>query len=417
MAKLKFYLDTRRATADGKYPLTLNLSHNYKALKIAMNVKLSKDEWDGIEYAMNSLPQSKWSAQCCDIFSAKSAYESALARVSREEDIDELSVSDVRDRLELSVKGKTRETIRKQREASRRLFVPRFRQYIESRATAGTKSIYNNTLKKILAYDPDAEKLTFEDIDKEWLTGFDLFIQQTMSQNIRNMQFRNIRAVFNDAINDDVTTCYPFRKFKLPKLEETRHRALSVEQLRMLKDYACEDWMEEYRDMFMLTFYLIGINAVDLLHARKSDIVDGRLEYRRDKTHRLYSVKIEPEAKAIIDKYAGKDWLLSPLDRYRSHRDYLHHWNNALKRIGTVSVSGKKPLGDPLFPDLSTYWARHTWATVAASLDVPVEIIGRALGHSWVNKMVTAIYIKFDNRKVDEANRMVIDAITNKIVL
>ena len=74
-----------------------------------------------------------------------------------------------------------------------------------------------------------------------------------------------------------------------------------------------------------------------------------------------------------------------------------------MKRVGR----GGKKVFTPLFPNLTTYWARHTWATIAASLDIPKETIAAALGHG--GNTVTDIYIDFDQRKVDEANRKVID--------
>ena len=228
------------------------------------------------------------------------------------------------------------------------------------------------------------------------------------------MHFRNIRAAFNGAIDDDLTTCDPFRKFKLPKLEETRKRALTLEQIQMLKRYPCEPWQEEYRDLFMLQFYLIGVNLVDLLTAKPEDIVNGRFEYRRDKTHKLYSIKIEKEAMDIIEKYRGKDYLLSPMERYTNHKNYMQHMNRALQKIGLHYTTSQEKKGQALFPDITTYWSRHTWATVASSLDIPMELIGRALGHSWVNKTITSVYIDFDTRKVDDANRMVIDAVLGK---
>ena len=81
----------------------------------------------------------------------------------------------------------------------------------------------------------------------------------------------------------------------------------------------------------------------------------------------------------------------------------------ALKKIGTVKrvgLGGKKEY-DPLFPKISTYWARHSWATIASSLDISRDVIGHALGHG--NNTVTDIYIDFDQAKVDEANRKVLD--------
>ena len=85
--------------------------------------------------------------------------------------------------------------------------------------------------------------------------------------------------------------------------------------------------------------------------------------------------------------------------------------NDALKQIGEVKRSGLggKKERRPLFPDLTSYWSRHTWATIAASIDVPKDIIGRALGHSWACNTVTDIYIDFDDAKIDKANRQVID--------
>ena len=83
--------------------------------------------------------------------------------------------------------------------------------------------------------------------------------------------------------------------------------------------------------------------------------------------------------------------------------------NCALKSIGYTSIKkhGRK-VKNPLFPHLTTYWARHTWATLAAELDIPKETIAAALGHE-IGSPITSIYINFDQKKVDKANRMVID--------
>ena len=155
-------------------------------------------------------------------------------------------------------------------------------------------------------------------------------------------------------------------------------------------------------------FMLIGINTVDLCHLKEIDS-EGRINYHRAKTNRLYSIKVEPEALEIINKYRGEKWLLNILDRYQDYKDYTKRMNRALKKIGPVKrvgLGGKK-IYEPLFPDISTYWARHTWATIAASLDIPRDTIAHALGHG--NNTVTDIYIDFDERKIDEANRKVLD--------
>jgi integrase len=282
--------------------------------------------------------------------------------------------------------------------------------FLEKKEKRTTRIIYRTTANKLEAYDPVA---TLETIDRKWLERFEAHLRsEGCSTNYISIQLRNIRAVFNYAIDEGLTVNYPFRKYKI-KQEKTEKRNLTAEQLRALRDLALDGYMAEYRDMFLLMFYLIGINAADLFTLSHGDYRDGRIHYRRSKTGTLYSVKVEPEAKAIIERYKGEKHLLCPLDRYNDHRDYLHHLNDALKRMGQTYRNGVGWSGEPLFPSLSSYWSRHTWATLAASLGVPLDVISLALGHSFGNR-VTQIYIEWSLGKVDEANRRVIDLLNEK---
>ena len=294
-------------------------------------------------------------------------------------------------------------------------FLRRYLHFAGSRNAPGTRETYGRTVARMKAYDPHISERGFEDIDRKWLSGFEEFLARTAkSANARAIHFRNIRAVFNDAIDDEVTSFYPFRKFKI-RTQPTRKRSLTVEQLRALASYACEDYQTVYRDMFMLMFYLCGINAVDLLNARPDAVCNGRLEYVRAKTHKPYSVKIEPEAMEIIYRYRGKDYLLNIMDGRANYVDFLHRMDKALKQIGPMErhgLGGKKTR-HPLFPDISQYWCRHTWATIAAELDIPKETIAAGLGHELGNS-TTAIYINFNQKTVDEANRTVIDSVLGK---
>ena len=127
----------------------------------------------------------------------------------------------------------------------------------------------------------------------------------------------------------------------------------------------------------------------------------------------LFDLPIPKEAHDIISKYRGKDWLLSPLDKYSDYKDFLHHWNDALKKIRTKDVvpdkTGKrrKIVYKPLFPTLTVYSARYSFASIGAELDIPRETIALCLGHSWAD--VTSHYIAYDTKKIDKAVRQVID--------
>lgn len=286
-------------------------------------------------------------------------------------------------------------------------FVKHYEQFMESKTNRGTRGVYKHTLDRIRAFDKNVDNKMFEDIDLKWLTDFEAFCAKTACKNARNIHLRNIRAVFNNAIDYEITTAYPFRRFKI-RPEATRKRSMAVEELRRLFDYPVEDYAEIYRDMFRLIFMLVGINSVDL-HGLKSITRDGRIEYKRAKTGRLYSIKVEPEAREIINKYRGKNGLLCIADRWSDSRNFRHQCNKALQKIGQVERKGRggKKTITAEFEGVSTYWARHTWATIAASLDIPKDTIAAALGHG--GDTVTDIYIDFDQKKVDAANRRVLD--------
>lgn len=405
MAIIRIHLDKRTIRKDGTSPLKLSIHHKGKTSLFSLNTYIPAQNWDETSAKVIGLPNRV--SLNAFLFQKRLDAENTVFRLSSSGALDSMSLTQLKD----AILGK--ET----KKTDEHGFASTFRKFIEQKERPGTKGVYRLTLSKLYAFCPELDEITYEEITKGWLTDFDAFMARTApSRNARNIHLRNIRAVFNYAIDEEYTTVYPFRRFKI-KAEETRKRSLSVEQLRILRDYHCEEHQAKYRDIFLLMFYLLGINPVDLLQAKKSDVVEGRLEYRRAKTGKLYSVKIEPEAWEIIQRYAGEGkWLLDVADRYGNYKDFLHRMNRELKRIGPMKRSGRggKKAIAPLFPDLSAYWARHSWATAAYLLDVPRETISEALGHEFGSR-VTSIYIAFDRRKVDAANRRVIDHLAGKL--
>lgn len=294
-------------------------------------------------------------------------------------------------------------------------FIEVYQMYMDKKiSTKGTLGVYQHTLSRIRKFDSDIDMRGFSDINVSWLMEFEAFCAKTASKNARNIHLRNIRAIFNYAIDMDITTEYPFRRFKITD-EATDKRSLTIEELITLMKANVEPHAEMYRDMFVLMVYLIGINSKDL-HGLKRITTGGRIEYVRAKTGKSYSIKVEPEAMAIIDKWRGQKGLLCLADRWSDNANFTHQCNIALQRIGEMKRVGRggRKVYNPLFPDLSTYWARHTWATLAYELDIPEAIISQAMGHSATNR-VTDIYIRRNTKKVDEANRKIIDYIQSKL--
>ena len=405
MATTRFYFDPRRVKAGTPAALRIAIAHRHKTTYVTLEAKLLPNQWDSKKCkVINHLEANRLNAY---IEGVKSLVDRTIIALADMGKLPSMEVTEVREAIEERMNPAV---VEQKREKKRKdnLFATRFLRFTESKA-GSTKRLYTQTYKRMLEYaGKRLEELAFEDITKEWLTSFDNFLApQSPSRNARNIHLRNIRAVFNEAIDDEITTFYPFRRFKIRNVA-TRKRNLKVEDLRKFFDCPCDKKAQKHLDMFKLMFLLIGINLVDLCNLKEIDN-EGRINYHRAKTNRLYSIKVEPEALEIINKYRGKNYLIDILDRYKDYHDFTKRINLALKQIGPYKRVGRggTKTTEPMFPDISTYWARHSWATIAASLDIPRDTIAHALGHG--GNTVTDIYIDFDERKVDEANRKVLD--------
>ena len=381
MITTKLYLDDRRTAPGNAAILKVAITKNRNTTYISTGIRIRPEDWDaGALKARNPSVQVSAEIKKADI-------DNIILNLQRKRKLEGLSIGAVRDRI-------LDEMFPEERQAQKFLAV--FRTFAASRPQPRTVKIYEATIGRIEAFDRKAKDLEFEDITIGWLDRFDSFLSKTShKRNARNIHLRNIRAVFNYALKMEITLCYPFRRYEI-RPEPTAKRSLTVEQLRTLFTADVPEWQRRYIDFFAISFMLVGMNTEDLLHVRKIG-KDGRLDYNRAKTHRPYSILVEPECADIIKKYPGRTYMLDVLDRYAC----THHWTSRVDR------SLKDIATDLGLPRISMYWARHSWATIAANLDIPKETIAAALGHS--SNTVTDIYINFDRAKIDRANRQVMD--------
>ena len=409
MITTKLYLDTRAVGENEPAPLKLCITKHRQSAYISLGIKITKEQWDAKRQSITNAPNKQLLTHY--IKSKTLSIENAILELSSKGELTKLNATQIKNLINGFLNP----------EPSREnLFLNRYRKFMESRPAPRTREIYATTLKKIKDFDKDAESLSFENITKDWLTNMSIFLtEQGLTKNSRNIHFRNIRAVINDAIDNEITTHYPMRTFDINP-EETEKRSLTIDELRTLFNYEVAKWQQKYLDFFKLTFFLIGINPVDLEDKTDEDIKNGRIIYKRHKTGRMYSIKIEPEAQEIINKYKGKNCLVNFMEHKKNYKDFISKTNKALKKIGPITLR-KNPTKtkhnreytyhiqyNPIFPHLSIYWARHTWATIAFAIGIPEEIIAEALGHSHGNR-TTAIYIDKRVANIDAANRKVID--------
>lgn len=407
--RLTFFHDTR--SGQGEFPIKLRITHHSKSVHINLDVRVAADQWDGKEIINH--PRSK---ALNDYLTTQMALaEATLLKYKLTSNIEKLTANQLKSIIE-----NNGEDVYEKKGTK---FLEYYQAKAEECKRTNTRLSYDSAIKRMMLYDPLLGTRKFEDIDEEYLRKMDKAWEDAgLTTNSRAVYMRNIRAVFNDAIDDRLTDAYPFRRFSIKKAP-TKKRNLSVEELRLLRDYTIlNEFQEKYRDIFMLCFYMRGINMVDLLALKKSNIRAGRINYVRSKTGKFYSVKIEPEMQKIINRYKGQEYLLDVCDGAKNQQEYeakykgfLQRMDRGLKRIGPYvrkGLGGKKHI-TALFSDISQYWCRHTTATLMAELGYSNEIIACSLGHEFGIK-TTNIYIEYKQSEVDAANRKLIDYVNEK---
>ncbi|WP_290455109.1 site-specific integrase [Duncaniella muris] len=397
MFAAKFYVDTKRKNA-----LMLRVTNNRKKAELSLGFQMTED-------VLNDLLSTNSKSQNARMRSVLRHWQSIIEDIKidlAKEMRDNEDAKTIRDIISTAFFG---EKEAEDKNAASGEFVVWFCKFADSHNSPQTRTRkdYYHTLSRLKSFARNLESLNFSDITVGWLEDFDRYLSATCRLNSRNHHMRNIRAVFKYALRHDLDIRNPFDRMRL-KTEQTAKRSLNTEEVREVFTMEVLPYAEIYRDMFKLSFMLIGINPIDLFRLKRISS-HGRVDYQRAKTHKPYSIKVEPEALEIIEKYQGTDNLLMLAERWKLPSSFGAAANKALRSLGSKPAArGRKRSDGAKFPELSLYWARHTWATIAAELDIPDATISLALGHSGENR-VTDIYIRRNQRKVDEANRRVLD--------
>ena len=299
----------------------------------------------------------------------------------------------------------------------------------------------NTTLNAFIDF-VKSDSFDIKNLTSKFLNSFDDFLRKprtikrlnqfnkevkTESQGLNDMSVKdymtNIRTLFNEAIayyndadkDEILITHYPFKKYKVGPTPETEKKALEIKEIKAIRDMPDSkingshgtNRMNLSRDLLMLSFYLVGMNSVDLYNLDK--INGDRIEYKRSKTkgrrqdEAFISIKIEPEALPLIEKYKDKT----------GKRAFCFYQMYSTSQIFSSNISkGLKQVAERLEMEPFTYYAaRHSWATIGRNdCKISKDDIHEALNHS-SNMKVTDTYIKKDWSIIDDANRKVLNYI------
>lgn len=223
------------------------------------------------------------------------------------------------------------------------------------------------------------------------------------------IRFRNIRTIFNLAINIGFIKQedYPFRKFKVSRLhQETIKRALTKEEIHSVINYPV-DGKDFYTRLavalFTFSYFMGGINFVDMAFLTEKNIMDSRLVYRRKKTAKLINLPLQEEARRVLKKYKNNSspYLFPILSNlHKTEQQRLNRLHKVITKINKALKAIGEELNIPI--KLTTYVARHSYATVLKRAGVPTSIISESLGHS--SEKITQIYLdSFGISQIDEA--------------
>lgn len=396
MASISIRLDKRRANARGLYPIQFLLSHKGRVTTIGTGISIRAEHWNGEinKVVVPKCPNARAINESLE--ELYFIYSNILRDLDNKGAISGKSVVEIKRMLTAARSKPERET-----------FTEYFQRYAESRRTENSRIACQYTLKAILAFDKSISQ--FEEISVVWLKAFDAELEkQGVGINTRAIHFRNIRAVFNSAINEDLIglEAYPFRKFKIASARKDKE-SLSDEQLQKLLAYETPyPFRRIAKDLFMLSFYTCGMNLTDLFHLDR--LRDGRAHFVRTKTSgkniNPVSILVQPEAAEIIKRYAGKDHVLRFAEEPAAYSTFNNRIQKAIRAIAQdLGIEG-----------MTFYWARYTWATLADRLGISEKEISKGLGH--VDTSIAGkFYISYDWTKVDRANRAVIDHIASLV--
>lgn len=400
MVTIKIFLDKRRITKDETYPLNFRIYHLGKSWTRSTKIYLNDSQWDDKKKVIrNNHPEAKLLNR--KLLKDFADLQSNLLLADDEKVIQYLNPTPI-----IKEVIKPKQTVFD--------FTNGLIEELRLDGKIGNSWVYESALNALKKFHPS--ELYFENIDYLFLDKYNKHLLRSgVKHNTAFFYLRTLRAFYNKAIKHKVVDrgLYPFHDITL-KAEKTKKRAIDKLLIKEIVNLALpeQSTIWHVRNWFMLSFYLMGISIVDLALLTADNIKNGRICYKRQKTGKLYDIKLLPQAVAIIDHYKNQPYgFILPIinrrtkndeERLRLIKDRTRLANKYLKRMGELIETDQT---------ITTYTSRHSWATVCKKLGFSIEIIAESLGHEYGNK-TTAVYLdSFDQDVIDNANMVVANSL------
>lgn len=325
-----------KTLSNGQHPLMLRVHKDGKRKLVSLRVSVSASDWD---FTKN---QPKRSCPNRDailrlITEKTKQYQEQLIEFKAEN--KEFTVTTLVEKLTNPTKPKT----------VGELFTEQIERYKTAKRTGYALSIqqvYNSLIK----YNKHLN-IYFSDIDVTWLKKYEEWLRSTgLAENTIGIRFRTLRAVYNIALEQKIVKpdYYPFKSYKVSKLHTvTAKRAMTKDNVTTVinYDYTNKDFYTKLAvDLFTFSYFMGGINFVDMAYITHSHIIDNRLIYTRTKTHKLIKLPLQPKAIELIEKYRTKDrpYIFPILSTF--HKTEQQQRNRVHKVMNTIIATKKSYL-------------------------------------------------------------------------
>lgn len=277
----------------------------------------------------------------------------------------------------------------------------------------GNRLVYKYSYNSLKDFTSSNLDIPFSSIDVAWLKRYESWlVGKKCKGTTLSVLFRTLRSTFNKAIEAKIVNkkYYPFDEYKVSKFDtSTRKRALSKEDMMRIitTETINATFIREFtRDIFTFAYLSGGISLVDMANLTSYNVHRGRLRYHRQKTHGAINFKLCEQAKEIIKKYASyqkEAGYLFPIYDNRVHKTSVQKKNRLHKMLAKINKELKLLASElEIDADVTTYVARHSFASILKNTGVNIALISQALGHQDIK--TTEIYLsKFDDKQMDEA--------------
>ena len=402
MASIRFKF--RASAVSGKQgTLFIQVIHRRVARQVSTQYKLYPGEWDPAGQSV-TVPKDTLPDRSRYLHAVQEALQQDASRLQL------IILALDHSRKEYQAEDVIRRFLRKEQSDEFTIFAD---MLIRQKKEEGHLSLavkYQTSLN-ILCRFLNGRLLTFDGIDSSLMLSYESYLKNLgLCPNTTSFYMRNLRAIYNQAVEQGLTPqTHPFARV-YTGIAKTVKRAVNIGEVQKIKtkelppdSAACFS-----RDIFLFSLYTCGMSLTDIAHLKKSDLQGGYLSYCRQKTGQRINIRWEACMQQLADKYQRDDSpYLMPIithpgeDETRQYQNKIHLINHHLKKLGEeLGLSSK----------LTSYVARHSWASIAKSQDVPLADISEAMGHS--TQRTTYIYLKsFENTPVDRANRKVLSVI------